>query len=124
MVAASGDERRGPTGDGVPQNMREYDPEWAHAFVSGRMGQSCDHGAMLAAVRVPLLFTHHFRHVDEETGHLVGALSDVQAGAVRRLVEGAGQGFTYRSFPDLPHSMHGADPDGFAATVIAWATSS
>jgi hypothetical protein len=49
---------------GLPQNVREYDPEWADAFVSGRATLTCDHENMLSHVKVPVLFTHHFRHVD------------------------------------------------------------
>ena len=34
---------------------------------------------MLAAVKAPVLFTHHFRVVDDKSGFLMGALSDLQA---------------------------------------------
>ena len=77
---------------------------------------------MLASVRVPVLFTHHFRRVDPATGHLLGAIADQQADRVRQLVEAAGQSFTYRSFPQMPHSMHGSDPELYARTVTDWAT--
>ena len=33
-----------------------------------------------------------------------------------------GQAFGYLSFPEMPHSMHGADPALFARTVTAWAS--
>ena len=56
-----------------PQNLREYDPEWGRAFVSGTATASCDHASMLARVRVPVLYTHHFRTVDPGTGRLIGA---------------------------------------------------
>ena len=86
------------------------------------MAASCDHERMLASVTVPVLFTHHFRRVDEATGTLLGAISDLQAARARELVEGAGQRFDYRSFPEMPHSMHGADPALFARTVTEWAS--
>jgi len=86
------------TGDEPPQNLKEYDP-----------------------VKVPVLFTHHFRHVDEATGLLMGAISDVQATRVRTLIEEAGQPFDYRSFPAMGHSMHGQDPQLFAGTLRDWA---
>ena len=35
---------------------------------------------MLRSVKVPVLFTHHFRMIDEATGALMGASSDLQAG--------------------------------------------
>lgn len=108
--------------DGPPQNLREYDPEWGRAFVSGSASASCDHAAMLAQVKVPVLFTHHFRTVDEQSGRLIGAVSDVQVEEVRRLVTAAGQRFEYHSFPAMPHSMHEHDPKLYVETVRAWAS--
>jgi pimeloyl-ACP methyl ester carboxylesterase len=110
-------------GAGLPQNLREYDPEWGDAFVSGRATLTCDHDIMLRQVKVPVLFTHHFRHVDPGTGHLIGAISDLQAARVRQLVEAAGHAVTYRSFPEMPHSMHEHDPGTYAATVTEWLAS-
>jgi pimeloyl-ACP methyl ester carboxylesterase len=103
------------------QNMKEYDPEWARAFATGTVGAGCDHGRMLAQVKVPVLFTHHFRAVDEASGSLMGASSDLQAGRARELIEGAGQRCDYRSFPAMGHSMHGQDPALFTATLAEWA---
>ncbi len=37
------------TGDEPPQNLKEYDPEWARAFWSGTVAASCDHARMLGA---------------------------------------------------------------------------
>jgi pimeloyl-ACP methyl ester carboxylesterase len=105
-----------------PQNLKEYDPEWGRAFWTGTVAASCDHERMLASVKVPVLFTHHFRRVDEASGTLLGAISDRQAARARELVEGAGQPFGYLSFPEMPHSMHGADPALFARTVTEWAS--
>lgn len=113
--AAAGDAPAGP-----PQNLKEYDPEWGDAFVSGRATASTDHEAMLSHVRVPVLFTHHFHQVDPETGALMGAISDLQVARVEQLVTAAGQAFTYRQFPTMPHSMHGHDPKLFAETVLDW----
>ena len=104
-----------------PQSLKEYDPEWARAFWTGSVAASCDHVRMLKSVKVPVLFTHHFRRVDETTGQLMGAISDVQAGRVRELVEGAGQPFEYRSFPQMGHAMHSQDPALFATTLTEWA---
>ena len=123
MQAAGGDEAAPRPGPAVepPQNMKEYDPEWGRAFWTGTVAASCDHERMLASVTVPVLFTHHFRHVDAATGTLMGAVSDLQAARARELVEGAGQPFEYQSFPEMPHSMHGTDPALFARTVTEWA---
>jgi pimeloyl-ACP methyl ester carboxylesterase len=104
-----------------PQNLKEYDPEWGRAFWTGTVGASCDHARMLGSVKVPVLFTHHFRHVDEASGFVMGAISDLQAGQVKALVEEAGQAFDYRTFPQMGHSMHGQDPQLFADTLSGWA---
>jgi pimeloyl-ACP methyl ester carboxylesterase len=103
-----------------PQNLKEYDPEWARAFWTGTAAASCDHARMLASVKVPVLLTHHFRVVDETTGTLMGALSDLQASRARALIEGAGQTVAYRSFPNIGHAMHQQDPKLFAATLVEW----
>ncbi|MEV0247421.1 alpha/beta hydrolase [Nocardia sp. NPDC050712] len=106
--------------DGPPQNLREYDPEWARSFVSGRATESCDQATMLANIKVPMLFTHHFHRRDEQSGMEVGAISDIQVDRVRSLVTAAGQDFTYRSFPEMPHSMHTHQPELYTATVTEW----
>jgi pimeloyl-ACP methyl ester carboxylesterase len=107
-------------GEGPPQNLKEYDPEWGRAFWAGTIAASCDHARMLAAVKTPVLLTHHFHQVDEATGALMGALSDLHAERVRQLVTEAGQAFELRSFPTMGHSMHGQDPALFTATVAEW----
>ena len=103
----------------VPQNLKEYDPEWGRAFWEGSVYTSCDHARMLASVKCPVLYTHHFRNVDEtKGGHLLGAASDLQAKRVCELVSGAGQQIDYRSFPQMPHSMHGANPKLFTELLV------
>jgi pimeloyl-ACP methyl ester carboxylesterase len=102
------------------QSLREYDPEWARAFVTGAVGASCDQARMLAAVKCPVLFTHHFRWLDEKTGTLVGAISDHQIQRVRELVTAAGQPFVYKSLPEMGHAMHFQDPALYAATLTEW----
>lgn len=110
-----------PAGDnGVPQNLREYDPEWGHAFATGTVARNCDHESMLAHVKVPVLFTHHFRMHDPVTGNLIGAISEQQVDHVQRLVEQTGNSFTYCSFPEMPHSMHSHQPQTYVDTVTAW----
>ena len=108
-------------GDRPPQNLKEYDPEWGRAFVSGTVAASCDHARMLEQVQVPVLLTHHFRAVDDRTGALLGALSDVQASFACELIRAAGQPVEYTSFPGMGHSMHGEDPELFARTLAQWA---
>jgi pimeloyl-ACP methyl ester carboxylesterase len=103
-----------------PQNLREYDPEWARAFVEGTVAASCRHERMLAAAKVPVLLTHHARHVDDSTGRLMGALTDLQAQRAGDLIKGAGQSFDYVSLPDAAHAMHAAQPERFATVVGDW----
>jgi pimeloyl-ACP methyl ester carboxylesterase len=104
--------------------MKEYDPEWGKAFVSGAATASCDHENMLSHVHVPVLITHHFRQIDEHTGRLTGGMTDLQAQRVQELVTEAGQVVTYKSFPEMGHAMHRSDPELFAETVTEWATQS
>ncbi len=111
----------GRAAEGVPQRLKEYDPEWGRAFWTGTVAASCDHARMLASVKVPVLFTHHFRNIDEATGTLMGASSDLQATRACELIRAAGQPVDYQSFPEMGHSMHGQDPQLFADTLIAWA---
>jgi len=106
--------------DQPPQNLKEYDPEWGRAFYEGTVAQSCDHERMLQMVKAPVLFTHHTRMIAPATGMLVGALSDLQAGRVKALVEGAGQPFEYVSLPGAAHAMHAADPDRFVGVLKPW----
>ncbi|GAA2212505.1 alpha/beta hydrolase [Nonomuraea monospora] len=110
-----------PDTDEPPQNLKEYDPEWARAFWTGTVAASCDHARMLTAVKTPVLFTHHFRMVDEKTGQLMGALSDLQAARVQQLVAATGSRIDYLSFPQMGHSMHGQDPQLFTKTLTEWA---
>jgi pimeloyl-ACP methyl ester carboxylesterase len=106
-----------------PQNLKEYDPEWARAFIEGTVAASCPHEQMLSAAKVPMLLTHHARHVDEATGRLMGALTDLQAARAGELVRAAGQAFDYLSLPDAAHTMHQAQPERFAGAVGGWAKS-
>jgi hypothetical protein len=69
-----------------------------------------------------VLYTHHFRREEPTTGNIAGAGSDLQVSRAGEPVEAAGQGFTYPSFPDMPHSTHEADPQLYAKTVLDWAS--
>jgi hypothetical protein len=76
---------------------------------------------MLAAVKVPVLFSHHFHQVDEETGRLQGAISDLQVRKARELITAAGERFDYKEFPKAGHVMHSSDPQLYARTLTEWA---
>jgi pimeloyl-ACP methyl ester carboxylesterase len=110
-----------PIGEQPRQEQKEYDPEWAKVFWSGTVAASCDHERMLRSVKVPhVLLTHHFRVVDENTGTLIGALSDVQAHRVQQLLHEAGVSVTYREFPTVGHAMHSLEPDLYVETLVEW----
>jgi pimeloyl-ACP methyl ester carboxylesterase len=102
----------------IPQRLKEYDPEWARAFWQGSVYAGFDHAQMLARVKCPVLYTHHFRNVDETEGFLLGAASDLQARRVCELVAGSGHQIDYQSFPTMPHSMHGTDPRLFTELLV------
>ena len=104
-----------------PQNLKEYDPEWARAFWSGAATMNCSNDRMLKSVKVPVLFTHHFRMIDDAMGALSGAISDLQVSYARKLIESAGQRLEYRSFPEMGHSMHEQDPNLYVETLRTWA---
>jgi pimeloyl-ACP methyl ester carboxylesterase len=108
-------------GEEPPQPLKEYDPEWGRAFWTGSFYATCDHEQMLASVKVPVLFTHHFRMIDETSGALMGAISDLQIDRVRELVTSAGNRFDYLSLPTTPHSFHGHDPTRYVETLADWA---
>ena len=114
-------DRRPPRIDEPPQNLKEYDPEWGRSFWTGTWAASCDHAQMLSHVKVPVLFTHHQRRIDEKTGLLMGASSDLQASRVREIIQATGQPLEYKSFPTMGHAMHQIDPALFANTLTAWA---
>ena len=107
--------------DEPPQNLLEYDPEWGRSFWTGTVGAACDHERMLRSVKVPsILLTHHMRSTDDDTGFLLGAMSDQQAQRARDLLTAAGVDVQYKSFPDIGHSMHGGHPDLYVETLVAW----
>jgi pimeloyl-ACP methyl ester carboxylesterase len=108
---------------GPPQALKEYDPEWGRAFWTGAFYGSCDHERMLRSVKVPVLYTHHFRMIDERAGALLGAASDLQVARARELVTAAGQPFDYVDLPEKPHSLHGGDPQLYVDTLVQWAGS-
>jgi len=114
-------DRRPPAINEPPQILKEYDPEWGRSFWTGTWAASCDHAQMLSHVKVPVLFTQHQRRIDEKTGILMGATSDLQASRVREIVQATGQPFEYKSFPAMGHAMHQIDPALFANTLTAWA---
>ena len=110
-----------PMAESVPQNLKEYDPEWGRVFVQGTVAASCPNDALLSQVKTPMLFTHHMRALEPKTGALLGAISDFQAAKVGELVSGAGQLFKYVDAPDAQHSMHHSDAERYVEILTRWA---
>lgn len=104
-----------------PQNLKEYDPEWGRAFWEGTVARSLPHELLLSKVKTPVLLTHHARFLNPETGHLFGAMSDLQATVAQSLLKAAGVEVTYASLPDAAHAMHAAEPERFASLIADWA---
>ncbi|WP_413990875.1 alpha/beta fold hydrolase [Labrys okinawensis] len=110
-----------PVGDEPPQNLKEFDPEGARAFLSGSATAACCHKQMLKAIKTPVLYTHHFRGSDPETGIAQGAASDFQVRYAQSIVEQAGQTFEYRSLPKKGHALHLEDGPLYASILKDWA---
>lgn len=107
--------------EGVPQNLKEYDPEWGKAFSEGKVALNCPHETLLSQVKTPVLYTHHMRLEHAESGTLLGAATDLQVSKVRELVESSGQPFQLVDAPDAMHAMHQADPARYASIISDWA---
>lgn len=114
------DNRGQPVAEQTPQNLKEYDPEWARAFYTGSVSASTPHDEMLSSVKVSVLMSHHGRRIYKKSGMLIGAISDLQAQQVARIVKSAGQSFTYVSLPDAAHCMHRSEPDRYAKVLLDW----
>ena len=110
-----------PVPDEPPQNLKEYDPEWGRSFWTGTVAASCDHERMLRSVKVPaVLLTHHCR-VDErrDTGSCSARCPTSRPSGCRISSPARASPSTYRSFPDVGHSMHGERPELYVDTAAA-----
>lgn len=103
-----------------PRNMKEYDPEWARAFVTGSVGASCDHARMLEKVKCPVLFTHHMSRIDEATGQPSGAATIRQVDQAEAIIRKTGLPFTRITVPNMGHNMHLQDPALFTKILLDW----
>lgn len=93
------------------KSISTYDPDFARAFVDGRMYEGLDHTEALKRVRSPVLVLHAnwFRH--PKYG-LVGAMDDRDAARIQTLVPHA----QYKRIP-ANHVIHMFDPEGFVQAV-------
>jgi len=103
------------------QNIKEYDPEWAKATVNGLLSASCDHAQMLSNVKSPVLYTLHSTLLAMMTGSSKKAVLDDMIARIESLIKGAGQPFTFLSFPKKGHLMHAEDPKLYVRTLMDWA---
>jgi pimeloyl-ACP methyl ester carboxylesterase len=110
-------------GEEPPQNLKEFDPESARAFLSGAATSGCNQQQILQSVKTPVQFIHLHRATDPETGIVQGAITDFQVNYARSLVEKAGQRFDYRSLPDKGHTqgLHQEDAPLYASILKEWA---
>jgi pimeloyl-ACP methyl ester carboxylesterase len=92
-----------------------FDPDFARAFVDGRVYGDFSHAEALRSVAVPILLTHG-RWLRLERYGLVGALDDDD---VRRVVELAPQTVVRRF--DANHVIHRYDRAGFVRALRAFA---
>ncbi len=110
-----------PAGDEPPQSLKEFDPEHARAMFTGTAMAGCSHKLMLQSAKTSMLFTHHARGIDPETGIVRGATTDSQVSYARQLVEKAGQRFDYLSLPEKGHILHQEDTPLYASILKDWA---
>lgn len=101
------------------QRFREYDPEWARAWATDVANAGVDHREMLTCVSVPVLLTHHFHMVDPATGHLIGAMTDLQARQAREHLESTGHPIEFVSL-DAPHTMHDPEAPRYVDLLTDW----
>ncbi|MGY1946833.1 hypothetical protein [Nocardia asiatica] len=93
-----------------------FDPDFARAFVDGRMYGGFSHADALRRTRVPILLLHA-RWLRLERYGLVGALDDDD---VARVVELAPQ-TQVLSFPRVNHVVHRYERAGFVRAIHEFA---
>jgi pimeloyl-ACP methyl ester carboxylesterase len=102
------------------QRLKEYDPEWGRATISGSLSASCDHTQMLSHVKCPVLFTLHSSFNTMMTGTAKEAIINDMIAYTETLIKRTGQPFTFHSFPDKGHLMHTEDPQLYRKTFLDW----
>jgi pimeloyl-ACP methyl ester carboxylesterase len=93
------------------KSLSTFDPDFARAFVDGRMYEGLDHADALSRVRCPLLVLHANWHRYPQHG-LVGAMDDDDAARIRELAPQA----QYQKIP-ANHVIHAFRPRQFVAAV-------
>lgn len=100
-----------PTLRSLIKSISTYDPDFARAFVDGRIYKGLDHAEALKRVRCPVLVLHAnwFRH---PRYGLVGAMDDDDAQRIQALVPQA----RYKKIP-ANHVIHVFEPEKFVREV-------
>ncbi len=105
-----------------PQDLRVglkaltmFDPDFARAFVDGRIYEGLDHTEALSRVKCPMLVLHANWYRTPKYG-LVGPMDDQDAAHIRQLVPHA----QYRKIP-VEHVIHLFAPDQFVEAVETFA---
>jgi pimeloyl-ACP methyl ester carboxylesterase len=96
------------------KSISTYDPDFARAFVDGRIYKGLNHAEALKRVSCPVLVLHAnwFRH---PRYGLVGAMDDDDAQRIQALVPQA----QYRKIP-ANHVIHVFEPERFIQEVEAF----
>lgn len=93
------------------KSISMFDPDFAKAFVDGRIYQGLDHAEALRRIQCPLLVLHANWHRYEKYG-LVGAMDDDDAKRIQQLVPHA----KYKKIP-ANHVIHMYKPKQFVAAI-------
>jgi pimeloyl-ACP methyl ester carboxylesterase len=102
------------------QRLKEYDPEWGKATISGSMSTSCNHAQMLLHVKCPVLFTLHSTIASIIGGTAKEAITNDMMTLIEKSVKSTGQPFTFYSFPKMGHLMHAEDPALYVKILFDW----
>ena len=119
MVAAAPDRAAGVdrrssrpmAGDEPPQNLKEYDPEWARAFWSGTVAAQLRPRADARRRQGPRAADPPLPAGRRSDGRAHGrAVRPPGRAGASSWSPRPGSRSSYRSFPTMGHSMHGQDP--------------
>lgn len=93
------------------KSLSMFDPDFARAFVDGRMYEGLDHAEALKRIKCPLLVLHATWHRYEKYG-LVGAMDDDDAARIKQLVPHS----LYEKIP-ANHVIHMYKPEEFVRAI-------
>jgi pimeloyl-ACP methyl ester carboxylesterase len=97
------------------KSLSMFDPDFARAFVDGRMYKGLNHTEALKRLKCPLLVLHATWHRYEEYG-LVGAMDDNDAARIKELVPSS----QYKKIP-ANHVIHTYKPTEFIEAIEEFA---